>query len=141
MKNKYEEKSLKLLKEHHSNCDGNICREYNQSDIIDAMCQLAEEVESKLTIILNEAELIKAKHDTDSLCKYQGDYIRFEWLKDMINLHKTTNVQIYTKEQVEELLQKQRELCAEEVDLKHNAIGILSDIDKNSILNAKLKLE
>lgn len=39
----------------------------------------------------------------------------------------------YTKEQVEELLQKQRELC-------YNSIYWKDDVDKDSILNAKLKI-
>ena len=39
----------------------------------------------------------------------------------------------YTKEQVEELLQKQRELC-------YNSIYWKDDVDKDSILNAKLEI-
>lgn len=80
--------------------------------IYDTMCQLAEEsykegfaecsklmysitdveelIKSKLNLILSEAESIKQKHDTNSLCKYNGDYIRFDWLKDTIQLHTNT---------------------------------------------------
>ena len=39
----FEQTFLKLLKENHSDCNGDICREYNQVDILFAVqefCQL-----------------------------------------------------------------------------------------------------
>ena len=48
---------------------------------------------------------------------------------------------MYTKQQVEELLEKQRELCAKKAITTafHPIWG--NDIDKDSILNAKLNIE
>ena len=83
--------------------------------IIEAMCQLAEEVE-----------------------KYQY------YLNIITNIDFVAN--IYIKEQVEELLEKQRELCAKEAKMTGIAYGndkSISDyeVNKDSILNAKLKLD
>lgn len=75
--------------------------------IIDAMCQLAEEI-----------------------------------YNEFITLHTLSRL-FYSKEQVEELLQKQRELCAEESStvLVDYGFGEFREVDKDSILNAKLKID
>lgn len=44
MENNLKERAEKLLKEYHLDSSGDICRNYNQSDIIDAMIQLANEI-------------------------------------------------------------------------------------------------
>ena len=83
MESKYKERAKELLKESITDSSGYICRNYNESDLIIIMCQLAEEVEL----------------ETTRLCSDTG-------LDLLINQAKT----MYTREQVEELLQKQREL-------------------------------
>jgi len=56
---------------------------------------------------------------------------QLKWLKE---IYKTDKV--YTKEQVEELLAKQRELCYQQ-----GLTTIYETIDKDSILNAKLNID
>jgi len=75
-------------------------------DIINSICQLAEEVEE---IFYNNFKKIRFQN-------------------------------LFTKEQVEELLQKQRELCAEKVKFLYKSDTSFV-IDKDSILNAKLKID
>jgi len=82
----------------------------NTDDVIEAMCELAEEVEN--TLLNMSTKLLQAK--------YPGCY--------------------FTKEQVEELLQKQRELCSEKVKFVYKTDASFV-IDKDSILNAKLKID
>jgi hypothetical protein len=48
---------------------------------------------------------------------------------------------LYTKKQVEELLQKQRELCNKEAYCEEGVIGYTWQVNENSILNAKLKID
>jgi hypothetical protein len=93
---------------------------------IEAMCQLAEEVE------------------------IEGN------LKTCRTINELTNGNLYTKKEVEELLQKQRELCYEkhyleryvensycqsygEKEMPHLIQGN-TRVNKNSILNAKLEI-
>lgn len=118
---KHYNRAKELLQESVTDSNGDICRNYNQSDIIEAMCQLAEEVEAGVKT-------------TDLLKK----------------------LDIYTKAQVEELLQKQRELCAENAipEIWHNSVACsakhvkltehfkyvngIAIVKHDSILNAKL---
>ena len=92
-------------------------------EVIEAMCQLADEVEAAK--MLNTV----TKEDIDKLSEFYENCIG-----------------MYTKEQVEELLEKQRELCANEAKMTGIAYGndkSISDyeVNKDSILNANLKLE
>jgi 5'(3')-deoxyribonucleotidase len=121
MESKYKERANVLLNEYLEKWNKVFDKAIKEKEpncfyddwIIDAMCKLAEEVEE-------------------------------------ITLFNKFGVKVYTKEQVEELLQKQRELCAEKVVTKiikmqktgTNAIGgYYSEIDRDSILNAKLKID
>ena len=86
---KYKERAIKILVEHYG-CDDiedlRVCflEEFESTTmILEAMCILAEEVEIRYKL-----EMITA-------------------IKQVLNLSKND----YTKEQVEELLQKQREYC------------------------------
>jgi hypothetical protein len=124
MESKYKERAEKILFEERNvsySKDGE-CLEH-KSLFIEAMCQLAEEVEKDLA----------KKLDTT------------------LKVNK-----LYTKQQVEELLQKQRELCAKEVKLDCYLTGpfmnalrfkpLLGEdyevkLHKDSILNAKLKID
>ena len=107
-------------------------------------------------------------------CTWEEDSIENDFLKLMLQLAEeveySTNVEwiksmknsnIYTKERVEELLQKQRELCVEEAivdwyeyDEDKEETFILNEkkvnpcrsndsfrVNKESILNAKLKID
>lgn len=102
MKSKYEESAKKLL-ESNSMFDG-YCSEFHVDTvpdfIIEEMCQLAEEVEKETKAI----------------------YVDF--IKHM------TNGMLFTRERVEELLEKQRELSAEQ-----------TLTNREDILNTKLKID
>ena len=123
MESKYKERAEQIVK-NFASISQETCEGYQYENVIEAMCQLAEEVE---------------KHTIS-----------------MIGLAAGTSY-LYTKEQVEELLQKQRELCADKAFAKGEGISLTTKnqnfywtfagkigkiiIDKDSILNAKLKLE
>jgi len=118
MESKYKERAKELLKESITDSNGDICRNYNESDLIIIMCQLAEEVELKTTEVCSDTEALD---------------LLMSQIKTM-----------YTKEQVEELLQKQRELCAKSVlpyDALTNKVREIDQIAERDILNAKLKID
>lgn len=106
--------------------------------------QLAEEVEKennifytfdqdgdmcKTNIIFPNTPLFVSEEDCIGFLKYQEDVYK----------KKINKLNLYTKEQVEELLQKQRELIIEKAQLDFGVGGYVS-IDYNSILNAKLEI-
>ena len=140
MESKYKERAIKILVKHYG-CDDiedlRICFLENLESItmvLEAMCILAKEVEIRYKL-----EMITA-------------------IKQVLNLSKND----YTKEQVEELLQKQREYCAENAKLNNNPNNkeVFNDlgnviypeqytidysaetiiINRNSILDAKLEI-
>ena len=119
----YKNGMLNLINLSHINIDE---IEYNSQDgVLEAMCQLAEEVE-----------------------KDSREKGFFEGVDDTENKYGITdpNSKYYSKQQVEELLQKQRELCADKTELTDFADEFLQEgagdaININSILNAKLKLD
>lgn len=109
---KYESRALELTK------DIRFVNHFSPEEdieLIKIMCQLAEKVEEE-------------------------SYIEFKKIRYQ---------NLFTKEQVEELLQKQRELCAEKAETTMEHCGHSSgqycecqrEIDKDSILNAKLKID
>ena len=120
MEHKYYNRAIEILGDELFIVDGELYIDTGGNVIIDAMCQLAEEVEASK--ILNTV----TKEDVDKLSKSYENCIG-----------------IYTKEQVEELLDRQRKLCAKEAIIKEECheYGVSSFIDDYSILNAKLKLE
>ena len=124
--NKYETRAKELCSTLFEGEDCTWEEDSIESDFLKLMLQLAEEVEYSTNV---------------------------EWIKSMKNSN------IYTKERVEELLQKQRELCAEKSEIlevkseftkgkglkniKQYAFGNNNKniiVNKNSILNAKLKI-
>lgn len=109
MENKYKERATKLLLQHSFTNNGRI---YEQKEwIVEAMCQLAEEVE---------------KVYKDLLIFGEGGSIQ----------------KVYSKAYVEELLQKQRELCVRSAKIYKSKQDYRYDgIDEDSILNAKLKID
>jgi hypothetical protein len=121
MESKYKERTEIILFEERGvsyNKDGE-CLEH-KSLFIEAMCQLAEEVEKVY--------------------------------KDQLMFGEDGSIQkVYSKVYVEELLQKQRELCAESAKIKYLSDEYLKQanirqgenyyVSKNSILNAKLKID
>ena len=117
-KNKYLNKAKVILENiYDTGYRCNYKTNYPEQCILEAMCQLAEEVELKTT----------------RFCSYTG-------LDLLISQAKT----MFTKEEVEELLQKQRELCYQKADYLINGTYCKEDgieIDRDSILNAKLKID
>ena len=99
------------------------------------MCQLADKVESESNTILNE--YIQYKEN------FEVSQIELNTLKIKYDVLTSTR---YTKQQVEELLQKQRELCAKEAECEDGAIinlgfeTLSAGVKKDSILNAKLEI-
>ena len=120
MESKYKERAKKLLKESITDSNGDICRNYNEHDIIEVMCQLAEEVEKELN---NKILFL------DIMCKAKDKTIR--------DYYRKTN--LYTKEQVEELLQKQRELCSKEAKIEKFNIFDQSYINKELFTEGESK--
>ena len=136
--------------------DGNTIAD-NTEIFLNAMCQLAEEIYDKafddgvncnisivedtnrvnLVIAKRHGELIKstknlyAKKQVEESLQEKEISIRNEKDKEFIELR--NNKQIFTKKDMEELLQKQRELCAKKV--RTNATMY------HKVLNAKLKLD
>lgn len=102
MENKYKERAKELFHEHSKMVPilGSIEEYCDIDQAVKAMCQLVKEVE------------ISTK-------KVYVDFITA-----------MTNGTLFTKERVEELLQKQRELCAEQ-----------TLTNREDILNAKLKID
>lgn len=75
----------------------------------------------------------------ESMCQL-AEEVKYSTNEKWINSMKDG---IYTKEQVEELLQKQRELCLVNAKLNESYNGFTGKeitLDKNSILNAKYQL-
>jgi len=136
MENKYKDRAIELLvkkqillnKDLNTHFNLNLTRDTHVATvkyIVTTMCELAEEVEKSVQtrVIVDVYESIKQES-------------------------------LYTKEQVEELLQKQRELCAKKAVFKCQKdsdklpLGqgihlkpLYYTIDKDSIKNAKLKIE
>ncbi|MCK9429304.1 MAG: hypothetical protein M0R17_04820 [Candidatus Omnitrophica bacterium] len=126
---KYKERALQILNEvYDKGYRSNYKTNYHEQCCIEAMCQLAEEVEKEF---INKV----TSEGKDLVIKYG-----------------------YTKEQVEELLQKQRELSSKNAKLIlftpfsqetdgdsvrsfHVHDNLTIDIDEYSILNAKLKID
>lgn len=79
--------------------------------MVNAICELADEVEAQF-----EHKAVNMYMDTIAKAK------------------------LYTKEQVEEFLRKQRELCAKKAIIK-DISRFQFNIDKDSIRNAKLKIK
>lgn len=155
---KFYDRAEELLNKSLEWLEDNYCMsEDEKRSIIGAICQLAEEVEkSKYS---DNLQIFEAG------CKFMREYdyegihpstisadIQFEFEK----LYQDKNSNLYTKEQVEELLAKQRELCAEKADLDYTDFeqyvpktAIYTGdtyygyyyISKEAILNAKLNLD
>ena len=124
--NKYETRAKELCSTLFEGEDCTWEEDSIENDFLKLMLQLAEEVEYSTNV---------------------------EWIKSMKNSN------IYTKERVEELLQKQRELCFNKATpVFDNNCGACSQhpqllikkkyvhtaiitVDKDSILNAKLKID
>lgn len=113
---KYKDRANEILESiANKNTDENGERIYYLWEVEKAMCQLAEEVE-----ITTYNTLIKSKV--------------------IGKLEAMVNQPYYTKQQVEELLQKQRELCVKEATTIHLGNNFVI-VDDNSILNARLKID
>jgi len=122
MESKYKERAIELVTTYRNlfPYSGKANQEIADCVLIDAMCQLSEEVEK---------ESFTAGHNAYNTLNRIAD---------------EGNFKIYTKSDVEDLLQKQRELCYNKHKLKSYKLPDSdTDIDliKDSILNAKLKLE
>jgi serine phosphatase RsbU (regulator of sigma subunit) len=143
MESKYKKRAEELFLQYSLGTSTN--PEHNKSDytIIDLMCQLAEEVEDRFI-----ETIVELKQSKDS--RYTKEQV--EELEQKHQESLTSLIEIYDKNtipynKVEELLQKQRELCAEKVLLyKDTQLGKYYKpsemyVDKDSILNAKLKLD
>jgi hypothetical protein len=112
MESKYKERANELLLIHTNKY---LITSIMDSKIINAMCQLAEEVNKE----------------------------------NFINFIRT--VDLYSKEQVEELLERQRELSIANAKIDYNSFFFKDGekclfktdtfVNKDSILNAKLKIE
>ena len=123
MKSKYKERAKEILLAHTDEYLTSTINAKMDSKILEAMCQLAEEVEKVY--------------------------------KDPLMFGEEGSIQrVYSKAYVEELLQKQRELCSRKA--KHgctrskkevpkgqyfNLSPLYYFLDKDSILNAKLKID
>ena len=120
MENKYKDNASKLIEDFCSmDKDESGNRIHYDWQVNKLMCQLAEKVEK----------------NTKKL------YVDF--------ITAMTNGTLFTREKVEELLQKQRELCAEDAETtmehcSHSGSSYCDcqrEVNKNSILNAKLKID
>ena len=165
MESKYAEKALKILNSiaKPKNVKNNALL---TDEVLKAMCKLANEVEKDKVneLLLLNCDTIRTFLNGDEFNPFikpvisgliQLLYSNKEFILKGVELSYDKS-KLYTKEQVEELLQKQRELCAEKARfnmLKNDKIicelltySCSEDIhwfnmNKDSILNAKLKLE
>ena len=114
MESKYKERAKAILDSGQYKPAWNSIQNFDSDTVINAMCQLANEV---------------ACEETTALSHYT----------------KMISTKLYfDKERVEELLQKQRELCYQKADYLINGTYCKEDgieIDRDSILNAKLKID
>lgn len=147
MKNsKYKERAKKLVEDimfvnHFS--------KEEERELLQAMCQLAEEVET--------ASYIKFRESVDSLFTREQieeaitictdkDYeawILTKTFREVLYDGVVNGDKFYPQKQVEELLQKQRELCAEKIE--EAFITVKGDVNPLLLtcvcLNAKLKID
>ena len=114
MESKYKERAKAILDSGQYKPAWNSVQNFDSDTVINAMCQLANEV---------------ACEETTALSHYT----------------KMISTKLYfDKERVEELLQKQRELCAKSVlpyDALTNKVREIDQIAERDILNAKLKID
>lgn len=147
----YRERVEQLLDYYRSDCDDNIIRDYNLDNILSAMCDLAEQIEkeSKLAVLykytnLKHSDFLNFSNHSLALGQILG-----KMCKDIEELGINID-DIYTKEQVEKLLEKQRKLCLKNAKINYifrnpypNSTHTYSNvveggtIDKDSILNSK----
>jgi hypothetical protein len=115
MDSKYKERARKLLENDIFEVEGDEYIDTYAENILNSMCNLAEEVED--TLLNMSTKLLQAK--------YPGCY--------------------FTREQVEELLHKQRELCSEVAKASEywgdNIVEPQLVVNKQDIIDAKLKID
>jgi hypothetical protein len=134
------------------------------NNALNAMCELAEEVEKPIITSINNM-ILYFSHGGNGI-NYWGldnEYVKsrevISNILEMLNdLKKKNNLPtVYTKQEVEEILQKQRELCVKKAkpEFNDNCGGYskypqikltkryihtaIITVDEDSILNAKLK--
>lgn len=159
MESKYMDAALKLYNKAAMKSNTFSNQGFNSLEILELMCELGEETKK-----INVRDAIVYDYN---LCANatvaQADVINYNFEVFVDNyIQKNNIVKLYSKEEVEELLQQQRELCVEKAsailktqeghialfdkfdDLfwlyKDTNIGKYK-IDRNSILNAKLKID
>jgi phenylalanyl-tRNA synthetase beta subunit len=137
MKSKYEKRAIELINKKIADktCSDNLKRFYqlvDKSEQIELLCELAEEVEKD-----------HKDNYTELLTKYN---LALNQLNTLVGIS-------YTKQEVKELLEKQRIMCKnaakQKVVERRVLVGKgkgqmrwkkLNEIDEDSILNAKLEL-
>lgn len=158
MKSKYYNRAKEIL-QNYPVPKGDMYEE----DAIKAMCQLAEEVENNnypknayYIVTWSESQVFMEEDWFDECFLINDDvglemfgsgayFIPVDRYNEFYDIIKSP---LYTKQQVEELLQKQRKLCAEKAEIEPNKyIGKLTvnetyfKINENSILNTKLNID
>lgn len=142
---KYEGRANFILDNCTEHYNGNLLL-FNKDDVIKAMCQLAEEVEKEYTATIMYKRAIKAEHALSEtlkklrLVEYNCNNKHTKEVSEFNDVLKKELDLLYTKEQVEELLTKQRELCFEEHELISSSNNSELMLDEKSILNAKLEI-
>lgn len=127
MESKYKERADELLKETITDSNGDICKNYSKSDIIEAMCELAEEVEQQYK---NPMTFDANTHQVTINPLFRSDSV------------------YYSRKEVEELLQKQKELFLNEtleylsnVDYSNKSNYTVTEAIYDAFQDAKLKID
>ena len=156
MESKHQEKIKAILRnlDNHGNSAADL---YEHNDVVNAMCQLAEEVEKgyseiiggKNELIISQMFTIRNKYSKEQVEELQ-DKSYWQGVDDTEDKYNITNPneKYLSISEIEELLDKQRKLSVERAKVKLGRKGINHPlakqywiIDEESILNSKLNIE